>query len=486
MSFNLFRAGETSQVVDENDNEIDRSEGVAPDSPEAEFQKFKTSVHRELIDKIDLSRIAEMNDDQLKDHVRRLAKAILRNHTVLPVSIDEERLIDELIAESFGLGPLEPFMRDPDVTDILVNGPQEVFVERFGRLHETNTVFADEDHLLQIIGRIVTRVGRRIDENSPMVDARLPDGSRVNAIIRPLSLAGPVLSIRRFGQTPLQLEDLLDFGTLCPEMVALLEAAVAGRMNIMISGGTGAGKTTLLNNLSRFIPVDDRLVTIEDSAELILQRKHVVRLETRPENIEGSGEVSQRDLVRNALRMRPDRILLGEVRGGEALDMLQAMNTGHEGSLTTIHANDTQDALSRLEVMVAMSGFDLPVSVVRRYIGSALTLLIHIARLKGGVRRVMQISEVLALDGKEYQLRPLFGFEQRGVDDLGNATGNFYATGQVPNFRHRLDEVGIDLPESLFKERPLETPEPCAPVEPTLRASETDDDLGNDFDDLVD
>ncbi len=486
MSFNLFRASETSQVVDENDNEIGRPEGVSPDSLEAEFQKFKTGVHRELIDKIDLSRIAEMHDEQLKAHVRRLAKAILRNHTASPASMDEERLVDELIAESFGLGPLEPFMRDPDVTDILVNGPQEVFVERFGRLQETSTVFADEDHLLQIIGRIVARVGRRIDETSPMVDARLPDGSRVNAIIRPLSLAGPVLSIRRFGQTPLQLENLLDFGTLCPEMIALLKAAVEGRMNIMISGGTGAGKTTLLNNLSRFIPIDDRLVTIEDSAELILQRKHVVRLETRPENIEGSGEVSQRDLVRNALRMRPDRILLGEVRGGEALDMLQAMNTGHEGSLTTIHANDTQDALSRLEVMVAMSGFDLPVSVVRRYVSSALTLLIHIARLKGGGRRVMQISEVLALDGKEYQLRPLFGFKQRGVDDLGNATGNFYATGQVPHFRHRLDEVGIDLPESLFKERLLETPVPCAPAEPTLRASETDDDLESGLDDLVD
>jgi len=370
-------------------------------------------------------------------------------------TVDEERLVEELVAESFGLGPLEPYMQDPDVTDILVNGPGEVYVERFGRLQETGTVFADEEHLMQIISRIVAQVGRRIDERSPMVDARLPDGSRVNVVVPPLALGGPVLSIRRFGQRPLEIDDLLSGGSICREVVSLLEAAVEGRINILISGGTGAGKTTLLNNLSRFIPLGERLVTIEDSAELQLQRKHVVKLETRPENSEGTGEVTQRDLVRNALRMRPDRIVLGEVRGGEALDMLQAMNTGHEGSLSTIHANDTDDALSRLEVMVSMAGYDLPVSVVRKYIASAVTLLVHVARLKGGVRRVMRVTEVSGLAGGEYELTNLFEFRQRGVDEQGAAVGHFCATGERPSFARRLREVGIQLPDTLFEARRL-------------------------------
>jgi pilus assembly protein CpaF len=330
-----------------------------------------------------------------------------------------------------------------------------VYVERLGRLQETNTVFADEDHLLQIIQRVVARVGRRIDENSPMVDARLPDGSRVNAIIPPLALGGPVLSIRRFGHRPLQIADLLVRGSVCPEMLQLLEAAVEGRINIMVSGGTGSGKTTFLNNLSRYIPANERLVTIEDSAELKLQRKHVVKLETRPKSAEGAGEIAQRDLVRNALRMRPDRIILGEVRGGEALDMLQAMNTGHEGSLTTIHANDTRDALSRLEVMVSMAGFDLPVSVVRRYIASAITLVVHLARLKGGVRRVMRISEITALDNGDYAIQDIFGFQQAGIDDRGIARGHFFATGVKPQICKRLQQIGIELPDRMFNERQL-------------------------------
>lgn len=430
------------------------------DVMEAEFQRLKTGIHRELLDSLDLSRITGLSDEELREDIRRLAEGMLRTRARTLPPIDEQRLIDELIAESFGLGPLEPYMQDPDVTDILVNGPHEVYVERLGRLQETNTVFADDEHLLQIIQRIAARVGRRIDEHSPMVDARLPDGSRVNAIIPPLALQGPVLSIRRFGHQPLQVNDLLERGSICPEMVQLLEAAIEGRINIMISGGTGSGKTTLLNNLSKFIPANERLVTIEDSAELKLQRKHVVKLETRPKSAEGTAEVTQRDLVRNALRMRPDRIIIGEVRGAEALDMLQAMNTGHEGSLTTIHANDTRDALSRLEVMVSMAGFDLPVAVTRRYIASAITLIVHLARLKGGVRRVMRISEITALESGDYVIQDLFGYQQTGVDDRGIARGHFYATGHVPHFLRRLIEQGIDLPPSLFEARQL-TPD-CA------------------------
>jgi pilus assembly protein CpaF len=427
---------------------------------ETEFQRLKTRIHRELIDSLDLSRIASLDQARLRAHIQNLAEALLRSHPEMLSSIDEERLADELMAESFGLGPLEPYMQDPDVTDILVNGPGEVYVERLGRLQETNTVFADDEHLMQIIRRVVSQVGRRIDEQSPMVDARLPDGSRVNAIIPPLALGGPVLSIRRFGKQPLAMTDLLSLGSICPEIVALLRAAVEGRINLMISGGTGSGKTTLLNCLSAFVPADERLVTIEDSAELQLRRKHVVGLETRPANSENQGEVTPRDLVRNALRMRPDRIILGEVRGGEALDMLQAMNTGHEGSLTTIHANDTHDALSRLEVMVSMAGFDLPVGVVRRYVASAITLVVHLARLKGGIRRVMRVAEISGLRDSmlaegDYRMREIFGFRQTGVDQRGRAQGHFYATGNLPDFSRRLEQLGIGLPEELFHKRAL-------------------------------
>jgi pilus assembly protein CpaF len=431
---------------------------------EAEFQRLKTGIHRELIDSLDLSKITGLSDEELRDDIRRLAEGMLHTRSRKLPAIDEDRLVEELIAESFGLGPLEPYMQDPDVTDILVNGPHEVYVERLGRLQETNTVFADEEHLLQIIQRVVARIGRRIDEHSPMVDARLPDGSRVNAIIAPLALHGPVLSIRRFGHRPLQVADLLVRGSICPEMLKVLEAAIEARINIMISGGTGSGKTTLLNNLSKFIPGHERLVTIEDSAELLLQRKHVVKLETRPKSAEGTAEVSQRDLVRNALRMRPDRIILGEVRGGEALDMLQAMNTGHEGSLTTIHANDTRDALSRLEVMVSMAGFDLPVAVTRRYIASAITLIIHLARLKGGVRRVMKISEITSLENGDYAIQDLFGFRQSGLDDRGIARGHFFATGHTPAFSRRLIEQGIDLPAKLFEARQLTADSAIGPL----------------------
>jgi len=438
---------------------------------EAEFQRMKTGIHRELLDSLDLSRIAGLTEEELREDIRHLAEGMLRSRSRKGAPIDEERLVDELIAESFGLGPLEIYMQDPDVTDVLVNGPGEVYVERLGRLQETNTVFADEEHLLQIIQRIAARVGRRIDEHSPMVDARLPDGSRVNAIIPPLALGGPVLSIRRFGHRPLQINDILLRGSVCPEIMQVLEAAIEGRINLMISGGTGSGKTTLLNILSRYIPANERLVTIEDSAELNLQRKHVVKLETRPKNPEGAAEVTQRDLVRNALRMRPDRIILGEVRGGEALDMLQAMNTGHEGSMTTIHANDTRDALSRLEVMVSMSGFELPVSVTRRYIASAVTVIVHLARLKGGVRRVMKVSEITSLDNGDYTAQDLFGFQQTGVDERGIARGHFYATGNKPQFLRRLQETGIEVNEKLFAARNLTADQSIGPMSTVGAAS---------------
>ncbi|MDA7950313.1 MAG: CpaF family protein [Pirellulaceae bacterium] len=421
---------------------------------EAVFQRTKTELHQKMLESLDLSRIANMEEEELKGYITRIAKAVIDyRSSSIPGGIDRARLEKELVAESFGLGPLEPLLADPMVSDILVNGPHEVYVEKHGQLIETEVLFADEEHLMQTISRIVARVGRRIDENSPMVDARLPDGSRVNAIIPPLALNGPVLSIRRFGVSPLQMENLLLNGSICSEMVQLLSKAVEGKRNILVSGGTGAGKTTLLNNLSRYIPLGERLVTIEDSAELLLQRKHVVRLETRPSSADHKGEVSQRDLVKNALRMRPDRILVGEVRGAEALDMLQAMNTGHEGSLSTIHANSSNDALSRLEVMVSLAGAELPVSVVRRYIASAIDLVIQVDRLAGGRRHVMEIVEIVGLAGDEYHCRPIAGFSQQGLTNEGAAQGEFFFSGERPSFLGELKERGLELPDSLFAKR---------------------------------
>jgi pilus assembly protein CpaF len=423
------------------------------------FQKLKAEIHRQLVEMLDISRLTQWKPERLRREVRTLAIKLARDTPELLNEVERERLIDDIMAETFGLGPLDGLMNDPTVSDILVNGPQEVYVERHGRLEPTDLVFADDAHLLQIIQRIAARVGRRADEASPMVDARLPDGSRVNAIIPPLSLSGPVLSIRRFG-VRLTCEDLIGNATMPPEMLELLRAAVEARISILISGGTGSGKTTFLNTVSRFIPPDERLVTIEDSAELKLQQPHVVRLETRPANREGVGEVKQRDLVRNALRMRPDRIIVGEVRGGEALDMLQAMNTGHEGSLTTIHANDTRDALSRLEMMVMLAGFEMPVPVIRQYVSSAITVVVHLARLKGGPRKVIRISEMLGLRRRQYVVRDIFGFRQTGVR-RGVAEGDFYATGHTPTFVSRLKSAGIELPAELFAERVI-APQPEA------------------------
>ena len=363
---------------------------------------------------------------------------------------ERERLENELIDEVFGLGPLESLMRDPQVSDVLVNNPFEVYVERAGQLEPSEVIFADDDHLIRIIQRVVSRIGRRIDESSPMVDARLDDGSRVNAVIPPLALNGPSLSIRMFGAEPLTLDDLIANNSLSPDMAEFLTGATAGRMSLLISGGTGAGKTTLLNSLTSYVPDDERLITIEDVAELQLQHKHVVRMETRPANSEGGGEVTQRSLVRNSLRMRPDRIVVGEVRGAEALDMLQSMNTGHEGSMTTIHANDTRDALARLELMVAMAGFELPVSVVRQYIAAGIALVVHVARLKGGIRRVVRISEITGMNENGFMLEDIFGFEQTTVNDRGEAEGDFYVTGYRPNCLARLRTNGVRFHEEMF------------------------------------
>lgn len=420
---------------------------------ELKYQRLKVRIHEKLVDSLDLSLLAHVTEQELSVEMKSLAAELVAEEVPKSNMVLRTRLEAELLDEVFGLGPLESLMQDDTVSDILVNSPNNVYVERQGRLESSGVVFADEKHLMRIIQRIVSRVGRRIDEVSPMVDARLADGSRVNAVIRPLALNGPTLSIRRFGRRPLQIEDLVQKQAITQDIVDFLAAAVDARVSLLISGGTGAGKTTFLNALAKFIPADERLVTIEDSAELQLQHKHVVRLETRTANNEGTGEITQRSMVRNALRMRPDRIIVGEVRGSEAIDMLQAMNTGHEGSLTTIHANDTRDALARLEMMVAMSGFELPIPAVRQYIVSGISLMVHLSRLKGGVRRVMQVSEIVGIAEGGFHLEDVFGFEQIGINEQGFAQGEFYFTGHRPLCLNRLRACGLRLSDSLFDKR---------------------------------
>lgn len=420
---------------------------------EHEFQRVKAALHEQLVESFDLAKITRVNRRQMADEVRALAESAFADRKDLPTGVDRNRLMDELLDEIFGLGPLERLMKDPTITDILVNDAKTVYVERRGRLELTDVQFADDAHLVRIIQKIVAKLGRRIDESSPMVDARLADGSRVNAVIPPLVLDGPTLSIRRFGVEPLKLEDLLRFGSVIPDIVKFVSAAVEARLSILFSGGTGAGKTTLLNAFSRFVPEGERIITIEDSAELILQHRHRIRMETRPANTEGAGAVAQRDLVRNSLRMRPDRIIVGEVRGPEVWDMLQAMNTGHEGSMTTIHANSARDALTRLEMMVAMTGIELPINVVRQYAAAGINLVIHGSRLKGGPRRIMQVSEIVGVKDGEYVLEEIFGFEQTGVDASGTAVGEFYATGYRPRCLSRLKSSGVNLPDELFVAR---------------------------------
>jgi len=424
------------------------------DATELEFQRLKTVIHEELIESLDLSLVAEIDEAELGHEIHRLAQEICDSVGKRLSEATQQRMLEELLHEIFGFGPLEKLMQDGTISDILVNGPHEVFVEREGKLEASEIVFADEQHLMRIIRRIVSRVGRRIDEVSPMVDARLPDGSRVNAIVPPLALEGPKLSIRRFRADLLGADRLVENGTMRPEMMSFLAAAVEGRVNCLISGGTGAGKTTLLDALSGFVPSSERIITIEDSAELLLQHPHVVRLETRNANVEGSGETTQRDLVRNSLRMRPDRILVGEVRGPEALDMLQAMNTGHEGSLTTIHANDTRDALLRLEMMIAMTGLDLPIPVVRHYIASGIRLIVHLTRHRGGGRRITRISEIVGLeDDGNYQVEDVFCFDPVSTDQSGPMQGSFRAAGYTPVCAKQIQTAGIPLDRGLFEAR---------------------------------
>ena len=416
------------------------------------FQEMKSRLHRALINRMDLTKLGTLGPEQVHAEVSRLAESLLAQEAMPLSSADRERLINDVQHELFGLGPLEPLLADPTISDILVNSYRTIYVERRGKLEATNVAFKDDEHLMRVIERIVSSVGRRIDESSPMVDARLSDGSRVNAIIPPLSIDGPVLSIRRFGAEPLRMNSLIENKALTKDIADMLEMCVKARLNVLISGGTGAGKTTLLNALSAYIPEDERIVTIEDSAELQLQQPHVVRLETRPPNIEGRGEVTQRDLVRNALRMRPDRIVIGEVRGGEAIDMLQAMNTGHDGSLTTVHANTPRDALSRLETMIQMTGMRLSDRAMRQQVASALDLVVQVARLSDGTRRLTAISEITGMEGETITMQEIFQFERTGVDSQGQVIGRFRPTGIRPRFAERLKSAGLQLPRVFFEE----------------------------------
>ncbi len=417
------------------------------------YQELKTRIHRKLIERLDLGKLDLLGSGELASEIGYIIQSLIAEEGVPLNQQEKERLIIEVQHETFGLGPLEPLLADPDISDILVNNCTNVYVERFGKLSKTEVLFRDNGHLMQIIERIVSKVGRRIDESSPFVDARLPDGSRVNAIIPPLAIDGPVLSIRRFGVEPLKVGDLLRFGTLDERIEKILHGALKTRLNILISGGTGTGKTTLLNVLSEYIPATERIVTIEDSAELHLKQDHVVRLETRPPNIEGKGEVTQRDLVRNALRMRPDRIIVGEVRGGEALDMLQAMNTGHDGSLSTIHSNSTRDALARLETMVLMAGMDLPERAIREQVASAIDVIVQLVRFPDGKRKIVKVSEITGLEGNTIVMQDIFVFDQKGVDNDGNIVGEFVATGVRPRFSDRFRIAGYELPPGIFDKK---------------------------------
>ncbi len=420
---------------------------------DASFDELKQRIHSKLVDKLDLSRVSELEGDVLRREIRLVVEHLCDTENTLLNRTERERLIDEVLDETFGLGPLEGLLKDPSVSDILINGPKNVYCERRGKMDKSDVVFRNNDHLMQIIDRIISKVGRRVDETCPMVDARMADGSRFNAIIPPLALDGAAVSIRRFGANPLKLEDLLNYKAFTPEMVMLLEGAIKARLNIIISGGTGSGKTTLLNTLSSFIPNTDRIVTIEDAAELQLQQDHVVRLETRPPNIEGKGAVSATDLVRNALRMRPERIIIGECRGPETLDMLQAMNTGHEGSMTTLHANTPRDALARIETMIMMAGFELPLKAMRTQIASAVDLIVQASRLQGGPRKITYITEVVGMEQDTVVMQDIYRFEKKGIDENGRAYGQFLATGIRPTFMHRLEAAGVRLPSSAFRER---------------------------------
>jgi pilus assembly protein CpaF len=430
-------------------NMIQRTE----QSKQEEFENIKRRIHQRLVDKLDLSRVGDLKGESFRREIRLVVEHLCDSENTYLNRSERDRVVEEVLDETLGLGPLEFLLKDPSISDILINGPKNIYVERRGKLEKTDVEFRDNRHLMQIIDRIVSRVGRRVDETCPMVDARLEDGSRVNAIIPPLALDGAAVSIRRFGSTPLKLEGLLNFKAFTPEMVMLLEGCIKARLNVIISGGTGSGKTTLLNTLSSFIQNDQRVITIEDAAELQLQQEHVVRLETRPPNIEGTGAVTATDLVRNALRMRPERIIIGECRGPETLDMLQAMNTGHDGSMTTVHSNSPRDAIARLETLVMMAGFELPVKAIRQQISGAVDVIIQANRLQGGPRRVLNITEVQGLEQDTVVLQDIYRFVQEGVDENGKAFGYFEATGVRPSFMPRLEAAGVRLPASAFRQR---------------------------------
>lgn len=414
------------------------------------YQKLKREVHHLVLERVELERISRLSTDLVRQELTTLVMRILEEERAPANDFERKQLVVDVYDEMFGFGPLEVLLRDPGISDILVNTYQQTYVERKGRLELTDVTFYDDAHLMKVIEKIVSRVGRRIDESSPMVDARLPDGSRVNAIIPPSAVDGPLVSIRRFAVNPLQVPDLIQLQTLTPPMADLLDALARAKVNILISGGTGSGKTTLLNILSGFIPADERIITIEDAAELQLRQPHVARLETRPPNIEGRGEITQRTLVRNALRMRPDRIILGEVRGAEALDMLAAMNTGHEGSLATIHANTPRDALTRLENMINMAGMSLPPKTMRQQIASAIHVVIQATRLNDGRRKIVSIQELTGMEGEVINMQEIFAFKRTGVDANGNVRGYFNATGVRPKFVERLQAFGINLPDQLY------------------------------------
>src|ERR1700739_3079493 len=422
-------------------------------SERSEYQQVKADLHRKILDRLDLEKLGRTNSETAREEVLVLIRSSVNSEAV-PLSFAErEKLAREILDEIFGLGPLEPLLKDPSVSDILVNRFDRVYVERAGKLEPTGLSFKDDAHLMQIIDRIVSRVGRRVDESSPMVDARLADGSRVNAIIPPLAIDGACLSIRRFGRDPITARQMIENKSLTEPMLELLSAVVKGRLNILISGGTGAGKTTVLNVLSGYIPNNERIVTIEDAAELQLKQEHVVRLETRPPNIEGKGAVRQRQLVINSLRMRPDRIVVGEVRGEEAFDMLQAMNTGHEGSLTTVHANANRDALARLESMFSMANLNIPERAVRSQIASAVHAVVQIARLSDGTRKVITVSEITGMDDESIAMQDIFSFDRTGIDESGKVRGAFRATGVRPRFAERLAVAGARLRPALFESK---------------------------------
>src|SRR5579885_2562760 len=423
----------------------------------SDYQELKFTLHRKLLDRINLETLSLMAGDRVRSEIRGAVARLVDEEKTPLTLVEKERIIEEILNEVFGLGPLEPLLQDPTISDILVSTPRLVFIERDGKLQRTRVEFKDDAHLLRIIEKIVSNVGRRVDESSPMVDARLPDGSRVNAVIPPVAVDGPLLSIRRFRRDRLSHAELVKNLTLTPGMLELLKACVKARLNIIVSGGTGAGKTTMLNMLSEFIPEDERIVTVEDAAELQPRQVHVARMETRPPNIEGHGSIKQRQLVINALRMRPDRIIVGEVRGEEALDMLQAMNTGHDGSLTTIHANSPRDAISRMEVMVAMANANIPDSAVRRQIASAISIVVQVSRLSDGTRKVISIAEITGMEGEVITMQDIFVFRKRGIGPTGQVLGEFVATGVRPRFAERLLVSGIRLPVDMFERERAES-----------------------------